>query len=48
MSYEDQLKEFYANRDKYREIKPFAGKWKVWGSSVVPTLAEALKIRGKV
>jgi hypothetical protein len=46
--YERDEQEYYANRSKYRHIKPFANNWKVWASSVYPTLAEALAARGKV
>jgi len=46
MTYDEQLKEFYANRSKYLKIKPYAGQWMVYAQTVVPTLKEALKVRG--
>jgi hypothetical protein len=46
--HEKDLERYYQNRSQYTKIKPYANGWKVWGSTVVNTLDEAVKVRGKV
>lgn len=46
--YEKELDQYYQNRSKYTKIKPYANQWKVYEQTVVRTLADAVKVRGKV
>ena len=46
--HEKDLAEYYQNRSKYTKIKPYNFQWKVYERTVVNTLAEAVKVRGKV
>lgn len=46
--HEKDLERFYQNRSQYTKIKPYLDQWKVYGQTVVNTLDEAVKVRGKV